>query len=234
MLKLKQKMNKLLKMAISGKSAYLRYILQKYQAFYKYVKKSVQSGALSRNQVQVTILVFSIAFTGFVILFQQSCHKIFLSHDEPFQVRPSKDIKKEQLKKDLRVIVKNHPIEQMIPYIASKDRVTAAYLIGIAKKESNWGKRRPVLDGQDCYNYWGFRAQRERMGSGGHTCFDSPREAVNVVSRRIDEIIERNDAESAKDMLVWKCGSDCSVTGGQAAADKWARDVDLYAEKVLN
>jgi hypothetical protein len=72
------------------------------------------------------------------------------------------------------------------------------------------------------------------MGSGGHTCFDNPREAVDVVARRIAEIIERNDAQSARDMLVWKCGSDCSVTGGQRDADKWALDVDFYAEKILN
>jgi hypothetical protein len=54
------------------------------------------------------------------------------------------------------------------------------------------------------------------------------------VAKRIDEIIDNNNVKSASNMIVWKCGSNCAVTGGQAAADKWIQDVDLYANKVLN
>ena len=199
----------------------------------KKLKKSVNLESFREHQIKVLGLVFLIAFSGYVVLFRQNYAKIFLTQQKVAE-KTEQELKREKLEKDLRVIVAGHPIEKMIPFIASKDRKIAAYLIGIAKKESAWGEKKPVLDGVDCYNYWGFRAERDRMGSGGHTCFDSPREAVAVVSRRIAEIIERNDVESARDMLVWKCGTDCSATGGQKAANKWARDVDYYAEQVLN
>ena len=101
------------------------------------------------------------------------------------------------------------------------------------KKESNWGKRHPVLDGQDCFNYWGYRGQSERIGSGGHTCFDSPRQAVNVVANRINEIIKQNDVQSAKDMIVWKCGFSCDGHSDESVR-KWISDVDYYAKKVIN
>ncbi|MDO8643841.1 MAG: hypothetical protein Q7S00_02595, partial [bacterium] len=73
---------------------------------------------------------------------------------------------------NVRKMVAGHPIEEMLPYIFEKDHLVAAFLIGIAKKESNWGKRVPVLNGQDCFNYWGYRGIRKMMGSGGHTCFN--------------------------------------------------------------
>jgi hypothetical protein len=232
--KLKQKLKKLIDKAKSQKTAYFKLLLQKLNIITENIKNSIKLGGISEHQAKSLVLIFLIAFTGFVILFRQYYSDNFFPQKNYVEKKNPKEIEKEKLRKDLSILVKGHPIEMMIPYIAKKDRVTAAYLIGIAKKESNWGKRHPALAGQDCYNYWGFRAQRERMGSGGHTCFDSPREAVDVVSRRIAEIIERNDAQSAHDMLVWKCGSDCSVTGGQRDADKWALDVDFYAEKILN
>lgn len=216
-------------------TAYFGYISQKYKIILEDIRNSVQPGTLSSHQVKSLILIFLIAFTSYVILFKQYYCENFVSVQKNYVVGKSlKEIKKEKLEKDLSVLVEGHPIQLMIPYIVEKDRKTAAYLVGIAKKESNWGKRKPVLNGEDCYNYWGFRAKRERMGSGGHTCFDTPKEAVDVISKRIDQIIERNDVESAQDLLVWKCGSDCSVTGGQAAADKWAVDVDMYAKEILN
>jgi hypothetical protein len=233
--KIKQKLNNSIKEKELKKATYFGVLLSKAKIFVENMKQSFNPGLLSRFQVETLVLICLISFTGYVILFKQNYSKIFLPQEKGnIQQKSSQEIEKDRLRKDIRAIVKGHPIEMMIPYIAEKDRKTVAYLIGIAKKESNWGERRPVLAGQDCFNYWGFRAERERMGSGGHTCFDSPREAVDVVSRRIAEIIERNDAESAKDMLVWKCGSSCAETGGQAAANKWARDVDLYAKKVLN
>ena len=234
MLKLKQKLNKLVKKAKLKKSACFSYYKQKTRLIAEMARSNFSLGLLKRQQAEMLMLVCSITFTGYIILFKQHCAEIYRVPESHFEVQKPIDFKKEQLTKDLQTVVKGSPIEMMIPYIATKDRKTAAYLIGIAKKESNWGNRKPVLNGQDCYNYWGFRAQRERMGSGGHTCFDNPREAVDVVSKRIAEIIDRNDVESAKDMLVWKCGSNCAVTGGQIAADKWASDVDLYAGKVLN
>jgi len=234
MQKLTRKLNKLSEILKRKLSAYLSRISQKYQLISENIQKSLAPIRLSKHQAKVSVLICLIALSGYVVLFKQNYAKVFLAQNTHLKEKTPGEIERENLSKELRLIVKGYPIERMIPYIATKDRKTIAYLIGIAKKESAWGKRRPVLLGKDCYNYWGFRAERERMGSGGHTCFDNPREAVAVVSRRIAEIIARNDAESAKDLLVWKCGSDCSVTGGQAAANKWAEDVDFYAEKVLN
>jgi len=137
------------------------------------------------------------------------------------------------LEKEISEMVKGYPIEDMVPYIAEKDRIVAAFLVGIAKKESNWGKRVPVLEGQDCYNYWGYRGIRKLMGTGGHTCFNSRKDAVDTVAKRIKTLIEKENLNTPEKMVVWKCGSDCSVTGGQAAADKWIRDVRSYF-KMLN
>jgi hypothetical protein len=234
MQKIKQKLNKLLSQAKFEKNAYFSGYSQRFKAVLENLKKDVEPGGLNEHQVKTLALICLIAFTGYIVLFKQNYYKNFVPKENHSEEKSPRDIKKEKLKKELAVLVEGHPIEMMIPYIVRKDQKTVAYLIGIAKKESNWGKRHPVLAGVDCYNYWGFRAKQDRMGSGGHTCFDNPREAVDVVSKRITEIIDRNEAESAKDLLVWKCGSDCSITGGQAAADKWVEDVDFYAEKLLN
>jgi hypothetical protein len=111
--------------------------------------------------------------------------------------------------------------------IARHDRRVAAFVIAIAKKESNWGKRVPTLDGKNCYNYWGFREQRERMGTGGHTCFDNPRDAVRSVSERIETLMYEYDRNTPQDMIVWKCGYSCDGHS-EASVKKWIRDVDYY------
>ncbi len=140
--------------------------------------------------------------------------------------------KEEKLGTALKKILAGTPMEKMVPYIAKKDKVVAAFLVAIAKKESNWGRRVPVLNGQDCYNYWGYRGQRARMGTGGHTCFDSPQDAVETVGGRIERLI-KSGVDTPQEMVLWKCGSDCNATGGWAAARKWIRDVDLYYEKTM-
>jgi hypothetical protein len=137
-----------------------------------------------------------------------------------------------KFRKKAREMVKGYPIENMIEEILRKDRNVASFLIAIAKKESNWGKRVPVLNGKDCLNYWGYRGIRKRMGTGGHTCFADNRDAVDTVGDRIEELINKYDRDTPKKMVVWKCGSNCDVTGGQAAADKWIRDVDIYIDKL--
>ncbi len=131
-------------------------------------------------------------------------------------------------------LVAGYPIEKMMPHILEKDRQVASFYIAIAKKESNWGKRVPTLDGEDCYNYLGYRGQRERMGTGGHTCFDSPKDAVDTISKRLSELIDTYNRDTPEEMVVWKCGSNCNVTGGQAAANKWISDVSMYLEKLAD
>ena len=139
---------------------------------------------------------------------------------------------KQSLEKQIREMVKGYPIEKMVPYIAKKDRTVAAFLIGIARKESSWGVHVPVLNGQDCYNYWGYRGQRELMGTGGHTCFNSPKDAVDTVSKRLSTLIDEYGKNTPEKMVIWKCGSSCEATGGQAAANKWISDVTTYFNKL--
>ena len=136
------------------------------------------------------------------------------------------------LEKEIRKMVKGYPIEKMIPYIAKKDRTVAAFMVAIAKKESSWGVHVPVLNGQDCYNYWGYRGQRKLMGTGGHTCFNSPQDAVDTVAKRIATLVDEYGKNTPEKMVVWKCGSSCAATGGQAAANKWISDVTMYFDKL--
>lgn len=134
------------------------------------------------------------------------------------------------LEAEIRKIVQGYPIEEMVPYIVEKDPQVAAFLVSIAKKESNWGKRVPVLNGEDCYNYWGFRAGRKRMGTGGHTCFDNPRDAVDTVAARIENLVE-SDVDTPREMIVWKCGSNCA--GHEpGSVQKWISDVNLFFKKL--
>jgi hypothetical protein len=65
----------------------------------------------------------------------------------------------------------------------------------------------------------------------GYTCFDSPRQAVNTISQRFNELINDSGLGTPRKMVVWKCGWDCS---GQdpAGVEKWIRDVDYYYQKI--
>ena len=142
-------------------------------------------------------------------------------------------IKTEKLAEKIQQMVAGTPMEQMVPYIAKQDKIVAAFLVGIAKKESNYGRRVPVLNGKDCYNYWGYRGIRKRMGTGGHTCFDSPEDAVKTVGGRISRLV-KSGVDTPQEMVLWKCGSDCNSTGGWPAAHKWISDVNLYYSKMID
>jgi hypothetical protein len=137
--------------------------------------------------------------------------------------------KKEELEGEIRKMVKGYPIEKMAPLIAEKDKIVAAFIIGIAKKESNWGKRVPLLNGRDCYNYWGYRGVRKLMGTGGHTCFNSREDAVDTVAKRLEWLIKNNKLNTPAKMSIWKCGSKCSQ---DSQVGKWISDVDLYFRKL--
>lgn len=137
--------------------------------------------------------------------------------------------KKEEFDKKVEKMVKGYPIEKMLPYLLEKDRTVVAFYIGIAKKESNWGKRVPVLDGKDCYNYLGYRGKRKLMGTGGHTCFNSRKDAVDTITKRIQFLIEEKDLDTPAKMSIWKCGSACSQDG---QVHKWIGDVNMYFEKL--
>lgn len=132
-----------------------------------------------------------------------------------------------QYQETVRNMVKGYPIEAMLPYIFQQDRLTSAFLIGIAKKESNWGKRVPVLDGQDCFNYWGYRGIRRMMGTGGHTCFNSSKDAVDTVAKRLTTLIQSEKLNTPEKMIVWKCGFSCQGHSRESVK-KWISDVDIY------
>ena len=137
------------------------------------------------------------------------------------------------LEESIQEMVAGYPIEQMLPYIFKKDNLTAAFLVSIAKKESNWGKRVPVSDeGEDCYNYWGYRGIREKMGTGGHTCFDDPEDAIDTVGDRIETLIRKYNLTTPEDMIIWKCGSSCAGHS-EYGVKKWISDVGYYFEKII-
>jgi hypothetical protein len=138
------------------------------------------------------------------------------------------------LENNVRKVVSGYPIEAMAPYIARHDKTTAAFLVGIAKKESNWGKRVPRSeDGADCFNYWGYRGAGSRGIAMGHGCFGSPKEAVAVVSKRIDKLVNEYDFDTPEELIVWKCGWSCSGHSDKSVK-KWISDVTIYFNKVYN
>lgn len=141
------------------------------------------------------------------------------------------DPSKKEFEERIRNMVKGYPIEDMIPHIVEQDRTVAMFLVAIAKKESDWGRRVPVLDGQDCFNYWGYRGVRKMMGTGGHTCFNSRKDAVGTVGKRLDTLIHKHDLDTPADLILWKCGSSCAGHSSYSVK-KWIADVDLYYQKL--
>ena len=136
--------------------------------------------------------------------------------------------KKEDVVEKIKNMVKGYPIETMVPLIAEKDKIVAAFLVGIARKESSWGVHVPVYNGQDCFNYWGYRGPN-RVGSGGHSCFANREEAVNTVSKRLEWLINNKKLNTPEKMSIWKCGSACSH---DSQVGKWISDVELYFDKL--
>lgn len=138
-------------------------------------------------------------------------------------------VRQEDLEEEINKIVDGSPMKKMTPLLAQLDKRVAAFMVAIAKKESNLGRRVPVLNGEDCYNYWGYRGIRDRMGSGGHTCFDNPKDAVETVSKRISELVQA-DIDTPEEMVIWKCGSSCEGHSDYSV-EKWISDVEMYYEK---
>lgn len=141
----------------------------------------------------------------------------------------SSDKAQGDFEKEIMEMVKGYPIEEMVPEIAKKDRTVAAFLIGIAKQESTWGKHVPVYNGEDCYNYWGWRGKNP-VATGGHTCFASPQEAIDTVSKRIEFLVSNKKLNTPAKMIVWKCG-DCSWDNA-SAMNRWINEVSLYFKKL--
>ena len=140
------------------------------------------------------------------------------------------NIEKIELERKIRDMVTGFPIEHMIPFIIEKDPKVAAFLVSIAKKESDWGVRHPKYKGRDCYNYWGYKGPN-RVGSGGHSCFNSRKEAVDIVGKRIENLVYGQDLNTPAKMIVWKCGSSCNGHSS-IGVRKWISDVNYYYKQL--
>ncbi|MDQ1284502.1 MAG: hypothetical protein QG620_850 [Patescibacteria group bacterium] len=138
-----------------------------------------------------------------------------------------------RLERSIGEMVKGYPIENMASRISMKDPKVAAFMIGVAKKESNWGKFTPKLNGEECYNFWGYRGQSERMTKSGYTCFSSSKEAVNTVAARMGELVKENNLDTPEKMVVWKCGWNCEGHSPESVS-KWIADVGYYFNKINN
>ncbi len=131
-------------------------------------------------------------------------------------------------------LVAGYPIAVMSELIAKEEKTTAAFLVGIAKKESNWGKHVPRDEnGADCFNYWGYRGAGSRGIAMGHGCFASPEEAIGVVGGRLDTFIQQYKFRTARELVVWKCGFSCDGHSKESVA-KWITDVGYYQKKVAD
>jgi hypothetical protein len=133
----------------------------------------------------------------------------------------------EQLAK-MEKMVAGYPIEKMLPFIAKRRPETAAFLVAIAKKESNWGKVSPKSKSGDCFNYWGFKDHRFPFAAG-HSCFPSREVAIETVGNRIDKLVSNGRNTPAK-ISIWKCGSACAKDGN---VGKWISDVGAYFNPIM-
>lgn len=139
------------------------------------------------------------------------------------------DAKAGEFETEILKYVKGRPMEDMAPYIAKQPRIVAAFLVGIAMKESKFGTYSPKLGGADCHNYWGFKGGGTTT-SGGYTCFNSPGEAIQVVGKRIAKLVDGGRTDPSA-MIVWKCGSTCSWDDPENVR-KWIADVGVNFYKI--
>ncbi len=127
----------------------------------------------------------------------------------------------------IRSILAGYPMAEMAEELAKLDPQVSSFLIGIAKQESNWGKRAPWKAGRDCFNYWGYKTSGSRGQALGHACFGSRAEAVFTVGKRVEYFVIKQKRDSAQKMLVWKCGRSC-VAHNPAGVRRWVAVVDRY------
>ena len=130
------------------------------------------------------------------------------------------------LQEELEKILTDTPMEEMIEPISKQDRTVAAFLVGIAFKESKFGVYSPKKNGTDCYNYWGFKGKTNTV-AGGYSCFSSPQEAVSVVGASLEKFALQQNRNTPAKMTIWKCGSSCATHTPESVA-KWISDVAIY------
>ncbi len=179
---------------------------------------------LSQNVFYGFFLSLSVLLTGLLCASGQQIASTDIS-------MPNINIRQTMLENKVRTMTMGFPIEAMSAVIALQNKTTAAFLVGIAKKESNWGKRVPrAEDGSDCYNYWGYRGAGSRGIAMGHGCFGSPEQAVGIVGGRLDTFVNEYKFKTAEDLIVWKCGWSCDGHSNKSVK-KWIADVGYYTRK---
>jgi len=141
-----------------------------------------------------------------------------------------KEEKQDQFASEILTYLKGKPMADMAPYIAEEPRTVAAFLVGIAMKESKFGLYAPhASDGSDCHNYWGYRGP-ENTTASGYSCFSNPQQAVVTVGKRIAKLVNQG-ASNPSEMVVWKCGASCSWDD-PANVRKWIADVGINFYKI--
>lgn len=125
-----------------------------------------------------------------------------------------------------------YPLSVMAGSIALYDPPIAGLIVGIAKKESDWGKHTPKLHGEECFNYWGYRGYGNRgVTEDGYGCFEKPADAVQVIGNRLIELSSvRGGMTDPEQMIMWKCGSSCQGHSPESVR-KWISDVRLYYQQ---
>jgi len=136
-----------------------------------------------------------------------------------------------QLERELLALVSAYPMVSMVPSIVRQSRTVAAFLVGIAKKESDWGKHSPRKNGEDCFNYWGYKGLGDNGSAEGYACFASPEEAVQTVGNRLLTLAQTQHRDTPEKMLVWKCGSTCKEHSPEGVRS-WVSVVDIYFQKL--
>ncbi len=146
--------------------------------------------------------------------------------DEPSE----QELQQEKLRQVIADILEDTSMESMIEPISQQEKIVAAFLVGIALKESGLGRHAPVKYGRDCFNYWGYKGGINPT-AGGYSCFSSPQHAVEVVGKRIHEFSINQSRNTPSKMLVWKCGSSC-FGHTKNGVQKWVSDVSIYFNKI--
>ncbi len=149
--------------------------------------------------------------------------------DSSDECLPTPIPKNSQLRNKVVSIVKNTPMEKMVDAISERETKVAAYLVGIAMKESKFGIYSPKKNGAECYNYWGYRG-KENTTASGYSCFDSPEHAIKVVGDRIESMVKRG-ARNPAEMISWKCGSTCAGHDPESVR-KWIADVAIHYHQI--
>ena len=136
-----------------------------------------------------------------------------------------------EMESNLLNIVGDTPIAEMVPFIARRDSKVAAFLVGIAKKESSFGLASPSKEGNTCYNYWGYKGAGSRGTTLGYSCFGSAQEAIQIVGDRIEVLVSKERNTPAKMVDTWKCGRSCA---GDPGAPSWVSTVALYFDRIVS